>query len=266
MLKIVIRGFILYGIVLVTIYLLQDRLTFPAHSVNFDNLSVLQKNEEVVHLTTPDNITLEGLTIKPESAKDNILVFAGNAYDVVTLVRFLKNTYPNFNIIGFNYRGYGGSKGKPSEKALFADSLYIHDKMKEKFPAQNTYVLGLSIGTSVASYLAAKRDTKGLILIMPFDSINKIAKRKYPYLPVDLLLHHNFDTTSFIKNVKEPIAVISARKDMVVYKEQTTALKKLMNNLVYSKEFANATHSNILDQDGINLSFERAMSSIKNIN
>lgn len=265
MLRLLIHGIALYGVLVLAIYLLQGRLVFPRTFVQFDDLSSIRANEEVIHTTTPDNTKLEGLLSKPQNTRGNILMaFAGNAYDVADLVRFLKVIYPNFYIMGFNYRGYGGSDGSPTEKNLLTDSLHTFDQVTEKFPNKDISVFGLSIGTAVASYLTANRNVKSLILVTPFDSLKKVAKSRYPFLPVNLLLRHNFETDLFIQNIKTPIAVISAENDEVIPKNRTMMLKKLIPNMVYNKEISGAYHNDILTKPNIDKYLHQAMKAVSN--
>lgn len=247
LIRFIIHGIILYGLLVASVYFLQGWLVFPRYAIRFDKLDVLGPNEDVLHLKTLDGVQLEGLISQAyQPAKGTLIIFGGNSYDTPVAVRLFSHIYKDLNIVGFNYRGYGGSEGSPSEQALLADSLLIYDEVAQKFPKSDIYALGISLGSSVATYMTSQRDIKKLMLITPFDSVVNVAKKAYPFLPVESLLKHRLETMAFIQNVKVPIAVISAEKDKVIKKAHTEALKKTIPNLVYEKEIPNAGHNDIL--------------------
>jgi len=105
-----------------------------------------------------------------------------------------------------NYRGYGASEGSPSERALFADALLVLDALRERpdvDPARVALV-GRSLGSGVATYVAANRPVAGVALVSPYDSVTALARRQFPWLPIELLLRHPFDSRSRGKGMPKP--------------------------------------------------------------
>ena len=91
-----------------------------------------------------------------------------------------------------DYRGYGFSTGVSTEATLYRDALKLYDSVKSKHTRIS--LGGRSLGTAVATYVAAYREVSKLALITPFDSIVNVAQGKYPVYPVHLLLHDTFDS------------------------------------------------------------------------
>lgn len=126
-------------------------------------------------LHTPDGYILDGWAQKNPKNQKTILYFGGNGDETSYFVE--KTRYENINIISFNYRGYARSTGKPSEKILFADSLLIADFLENtlKIFPKDTFIMGRSLGTGVATYLASQKTFAGVILITPYDSVESVA-------------------------------------------------------------------------------------------
>jgi uncharacterized protein len=111
-----------------------------------------------------------------------------------------------------DYRGYGSSGGSPSERMLVDDALRWYDR----FAAKRTYVFGRSLGSGVAVQLAAARPVAGVVLVAPFDSLVEVGKRHYPFLPVQWLLKHRFDSISLAPKITAPLLCIVATDDEII--------------------------------------------------
>ena len=113
------------------------------------------------------------------------------------------------------YPGYEDRQGKPSEKNLFAAG----DEAIQTLPTNKPiYLIGESLGSGVASYLAGKYTNRisGVILISPFNSVTAAAKYHYPILPVSLLLTDRFSSDDYLRNYHGKVGITVGGKDMVV--------------------------------------------------
>jgi len=167
---------------------------------------------------------LEGAITKNCENCPLVLYFSGNANNVIEFLDTVAPKIKNYNFIGFNYPGYVNSEGTPSEKNFYLVADEIFKKYKPDF------LIGRSIGTAVASYLASKYKFKGLVLITPFDSIVSIAKQKYPFILVDLLLKYKFPETEFLSKSSIPTVVIALKNDDVIPKKSLNNLLKNIKN------------------------------------
>ncbi|GAX88379.1 conserved hypothetical protein [Lebetimonas natsushimae] len=175
-----------------------------------------------IYFTTSDRIKLEGAITKNGENLPLVLYFSGNANNAVEFLDKIASKIKNFNFIGFNYPGYAGSEGKPCEKCIEKYALEIFDKYKPDI------IIGRSLGTAVASYVASKRKVKGIILITPFDSIENIAKKRYPIFPISLLLKHKFKEAKFISQTDAPVIIIALKNDDMI---PNTSLQNLLKNI-----------------------------------
>ena len=146
-----------------------------------------------------------------------VIYFGGNAEEVSWLAG-AADQFAGWSLLLVNYRGYGASEGKPGEKELFADALAIYDYAVRRadVDASRIVVMGRSLGSGVAVYLAANRPVQGVILVSPYDSITEVAQRHYFYLPVKLLIRHPFDSLSRVGGIRAPLACIVAAEDNII--------------------------------------------------
>ena len=169
-------GFFLFFYVLACVYLYmtQNRRIFQRRYAK----PYTPKYAKPVEFRTKDGIKLKGAYLQNAKNAPLVLYFSGNANNVAEFIDKTASKIKGYNFIGFNYPGYAGSEGVPCEKCILKYALEIYDRYRP------SYIIGRSLGTAVASYVASKRDVKKLVLITPFDSIENIAKSKYPFLPV----------------------------------------------------------------------------------
>ena len=123
----------------------------------------------------------------------------------------------DWKIFIVEYPGYGSRPGKPSERALTDAALEAFDTLAVQ-PGRTIHVVGESLGSGVASALAAKRGDRiaGLVLVTPFDSLSNAASSRYPWLPVGLLLRTKFDSANNLKSFPGPVAFVIGENDQTV--------------------------------------------------
>lgn len=109
-----------------------------------------------------------------------VLYFGGNAEDVGESIEELAVAFPDAAIFGMHYRGYGGSSGEPSERALVSDALALHAHVAATH-ARIT-VIGRSLGSGIALQLARARPVERLVLVTPYHSMRDLAQHS-PRVP-----------------------------------------------------------------------------------
>ena len=203
------------------------------------------KTAKKIYFKTSDGIKLEGAFTKNGDNLPLVLYFSGNANNVIEFLDKIAPQIKNYNFVGFNYPGYAGSEGKPCEKCILKYALEIYDRYKPDV------LIGRSLGTSVASYIAGKRDIKKLVLITPFDSIVNIAKNKYPFLPVQKLVKYKFEEYKWIRNVKAPVNVLLVKNDDVIPEKNIENLLKNIPDLNKKIVIYGVKHGNIYEYKDI---------------
>ena len=195
--------------------------------------------------TTNGGATLRGwLLPSPKGAEAPlVLYFGGNAQDIALIAATRQVAA---NQLFLNYRGYGSSEGEPSAAAFKADALHIYDRAVASIPHNgNVIAQGRSLGSGVATYLAAHRPIAGLILVTPYDSIANVASELYPWLPVSWLLEHHFDSAVLAPNIRQPALFLLAGRDHVIPHARSEALANVWGGPIEIKMFPSATHNSI---------------------
>ena len=184
------------------------------------------------------------VSVLPKEGQRALIYFGGNAEDVSLNMLSFAVAFPNSAIYLLHYRGYGGSSGRPSERALFADALTLFDEVHAKHP--EVEVVGRSLGSGVAVYLASSRPVTRLVLVTPFDSLQDLAASQFPYVPVRWLLLDKYESGKYAPNVTAPTLIIAAEHDEIVPRANSELLfSRFKSGLASFKVVAGASHNTI---------------------
>lgn len=195
-----------YIILVILLFFMQSRmLYFPQRSLK--NVSA----EEIEF--TNKNIVLRGWVLN-KGNKKAILYYGGNAEKIDKNIAFYRENLPEYTVYLINYRGFGKSDGNPSEKNLFDDALSIYDQISSQY--ESISLIGRSLGTGIASFVASKRKIDKLVLITPYDSILNVAKQTFWMFPLSILLRDKYESIEYVKNIKARTLLFIAEKDHVI--------------------------------------------------
>ena len=234
----------------VLIYLFQERLLFFPQPLTQDPL---QANPgaaiEQVTLITSDQVRLRGWLVKatPTQTPAPLLVYFGGNAEEVSWLASTAGRYAGWSLLMFNYRGYGRSEGKPGEAALFADALQIYDYAAGRARGGRVALMGRSLGSGVAVYLASQRPAAGVILVSPYDSVESVAKGVYPFLPISLMLKHRFDSLARAPGIKAPLLCLVASADRVIPRPHSERLYAAWGGAKQWREIRPADHDSLAD-------------------
>ena len=182
--------------------------------------------ESAVTGATPLRLAMDGAELKVwavvRTGGPAILYFGGNAEDVGASIGRFAELLPGHSLYFVNYRGYGGSTGQPTERALCSDALALYDMLRAKH--EDISVIGRSLGSGVAMYLAIEREIKRLVLVTPYDSLVGVARAHFGWLPVGLLMRDRFDSANEAQRVQAETLVVIASDDEVIPRASTDAL------------------------------------------
>lgn len=214
------------------VWMLQRRLIyFPSGRVP-DPLEVGMPPAAEVTFPAADGVILHGwLTGRPETARFTVIVFNGNAGNRAyraPLARALASR--GMAVLLFDYRGFGGSSGAPTEGGLRADARAARDViLKTGVDPRRLVYFGESLGSAIATELAAAHPPAALILRSPFTSLAEVGKVHYRFLPVSWLLRDRFDTLQRIPQVRAPLLVIAGDRDTIVPLTQSRSVFERAN-------------------------------------
>ncbi len=172
-----------------------------------------------------DGITLQGWLAVPHGhITGAVLYFNGRRESPTTIFRFL-GSMKNIAVAVFNYRGLGPSSGQPSEVTLVSDGLYVLDWLsaEAQIPLSSIVIIGRSLGSGIAVQVCAARQTAGLILISPFDSLVNVIRCRVGFFP-SFLLQDKFKSTNYIAKVHCKVLSITGACDTTIPTVLTDAL------------------------------------------
>jgi uncharacterized protein len=163
------------------------------------------------------------VSVRPHAGPKALVYFGGNAEDVSVNLASFAAAFPDRAIYLLHYRGYGGSSGKPTEAALHADAQALFDHVQQSHT--EIAAVGRSLGSGVAIHLARERPVSPLVLVTPYDSIEAVGVRRYPYFPVRWLITDKFDSCSVAPAIRAPTLLLVAETDAVVPRAHTDRLR-----------------------------------------
>lgn len=198
-----------------------------------------------------ENITLEigaeilkGWLVNPRLVKEKLIIYyGGNAEDIFLNIDDYMDIQAASLFVA--YRGYGPSSGKPGQKELFEDALVIIDYMVAKYAPEMTFLVGRSLGSGVACYVASQREVQGTVLVTPYDSIVNVAQKSFQWLPVNLLLTHRFVSTDYVGSILSPVLIVYGGLDQVILPERTENLIRFIGGEKEVRFIERADHSTI---------------------
>jgi fermentation-respiration switch protein FrsA (DUF1100 family) len=131
-----------------------------------------------------------------------------------------------FTVLLFDYRGYGGNPGSPTERGLAADVRAARGwlEAQPRVDPERVVLFGESLGAAVALAEAVERPAAGLVLRSPFSSLADVAREHYPFLPVRLLLKDRYPSLERVPRLECPLLVLAGRRDGIIPASQSRAL------------------------------------------
>jgi esterase/lipase len=226
----------IYFVILIILYFAQEKLIFfpekfpDNFKYNFDG----QFEEKWIN--TSDNSKLNTLLFKADSSKGIILYLHGNT-GCLNSWGNIGSIYTHFgyDVLIPDYRGYGKSQGKiKSEKQLLSDVQSVYNSIKENYPEEKITVIGCSLGTGLATYLASVNNPKKLILLAPYYNFPDLIKNKFWIIP-SFLLKYRLMTNEYITKVNCAIYLFHGKNDELIYYQSSEKLYKLCkpNDKIY---------------------------------
>ena len=209
------------------LYFLQEKLIFLPSKLDEDYQYTFHEPFEEFYLLRPDGARLNALHFKREAPQGVILYFHGNAGDLSRWGEVVQGLVRrNYEVVVMDYRTYGKSTGKLSEKALLDDAQAFYDHLLNSYSRDQIILYGRSLGTAMASYVASHNRIPYLILETPFYSLLDVARSRFPFLPLEPLFKYPFRSYEFLKEADGRILMIHGDQDEVVPLESARKLQK----------------------------------------
>jgi pimeloyl-ACP methyl ester carboxylesterase len=184
------------------------------------------------------------VSTRAHTGPDAVIYFGGNAENVSGSLPTLADAFPERSLYAMNYRGYGGSTGKPSETAIIADAVALFDRVHLDHP--RIIVIGRSLGSGVAIHIASERPVERLVLITPYDSLLTIAAGQFGFFPLRWLMLDKFESWRYAPKIKIPTLLIAAQNDEVIPYASTKSLyDHFLPSVAFMKLLSGVGHNSI---------------------
>ena len=208
----------LYLVICVVLWGIQGLVIFRPVT-DEHNLPAFSSVEYELVVDERKGITSRGYIVNPTSPGPVILFFAGRFEDAVGYTEALERL--DVPAVLPNYRGHGGSDGRPSEKSILADAKITLQMVRDRFPDRPIILMGDSLGSAVAIKIVDS-NIAGVVLVSPFRSLAHVANRSLlRAFPLSLIMRHKFDTRSKLASLPDKVLVIYSTEDEIIFAKET---------------------------------------------
>lgn len=253
MMRVVAGTLVFLLLILALIWGFQRRLIYLPMGAVTPADRLLDSVREVT-LRTEDDLELGAWYAMPADAEPRMTVLvangnAGNRSYRAPLARAL--TERGFAVLLFDYRGFGGNPGNPSEGGLARDVRAAYEFLVhgEAIPPQRLLYFGESLGAAVVTGLATEHPPAGLVLRSPFVDLVSVGRVHYPFLPVALMLKDEYPLARHLSGLDVPVTVVYGAEDSIVPTAQSRSVARVGRDVV-AVEISGANHNDRVLLDG----------------
>jgi fermentation-respiration switch protein FrsA (DUF1100 family) len=246
---IVLKGLgLLIGLALIVHFgtqALQQRLLYAPDTRRTSPQDAGLAGVEEREIAMPDGTRILTWWGAAQPGRPTLLYFHGNGGSLANRSeRIAKYITQGYGVVMMTYRGFGGSTGRPSEKANVADAKFIYEAVRASgIPASQIVLYGESLGTGIAVQVAAEKEVAGLILDAPYTSIVDLAALHYPLLPARWLMTDRYETLRAARNVSSPTLIIHGEADHIIPVSMSADVAAALKGPVKRATFPGAGHS-----------------------
>ncbi|RIA10600.1 hypothetical protein OE09_2472 [Flavobacteriaceae bacterium MAR_2010_72] len=210
---------LIYIAISIALYYLQDYMLFKPEKLpkDFEFFYENQDTEEY-YMETRDGATINGVLFKSKGqVRGVVLYLKGNSKSIKGWGKFAVDfTRHDYNVFMVDYRGFGKSTGRRSQKAIKRDLQQVYNKLKELVDEKYIILYGRSLGSGFAAKLASMNNPRMLVLDAPYYSLTKVTARYMPFMPLSILLKYPLPTYKWLKYVQCPIHIIHGTHDKLI--------------------------------------------------
>lgn len=225
--KFLIIIFVLVIILGIVVSCSQEKLIFFPEKLPKDYKFLYMSRYKEYYIPVDRKTKIHGLLFQSNNSKGLVFYLHGNAGSNSTwgllADLYLENNYDFFVP---DYRGYGKSDGKiSSEKQLLHDVQAAFDTIKKDYAGKKIVIMGFSIGSGPAAYLASKNNASLLVLKAPYYNFPDLAQKYFRIIP-KIFIRYKFRTDQYIQQVKCPVVIFHGDRDEIIYTGSSEKLKK----------------------------------------
>ncbi len=240
--------YLLLGIVLLSVlaYFIQERFIFKPEKLHQEFIFKYDVPFSELFFDVEPGVRINGLHFHRNKPKGLVLYFHGNTRSIKGWAKYAADFYRyDYDVVLIDYRGFGKSTGKRSEKSMLSDVQFVYDSLRKQYPEDHLIVYGRSMGSGFATKLASDNNPRYLILDAPYYSFKKVAQRFLPFLPVRWVLRYHLRTDAWIKNVKCHTYIIHGTKDRLIPISHSEKLRSINPHYITLIRIVGGGHNNL---------------------
>ena len=235
-----------YVVLLVAAWFIQERLIFKPEKLDQDFQYKYDIPFKELFFDVEEGVRINGLHFFCRKPKGLILYFHGNTRSIKGWAKYARDFYRyQYDVVLVDYRGFGKSTGRRSEKEMLTDMQFVYDTLSVQYHEEHILVYGRSMGSGFATKIAADNNPRYLILDSPYYSFKKVAERYLPILPHRWLLRYHLRTDRWIKKVHCHTYIIHGTRDWLIPISHSAKLQHLNPDKITLIRIEGGGHNNL---------------------
>ena len=235
-----------YAVLLALIYFFQEFLIFKPEKLEQDFKYNYDAPFKELFFDIEPGVRINGLHFTVEKPLGLILYLHGNSRSIKGWARYAKDFFRyNYDVVLVDYRGFGKSTGKRSEKDMLSDIQFVYDTLAVQYTEHHIIVYGRSLGSGFAAKIASDNKPRYLILDAPYYSFKKVVERFLPILPTRLLLRFHLRTDKWIKSVNCHTYIIHGTRDRLIPISNSEKLQQINPRKITLLRIKGGGHNNL---------------------
>ena len=235
-----------YVLLLLITYLIQERFIFKPEKLKQDFIYKYDTPFKELFFDVEPGVRINGLHFTVRNPHGLILYFHGNSRSIKGWARYAKDFFRyNYDVVLVDYRGFGKSTGKRTEKLMFSDMQFVYDTLAVQYTEHHIIVYGRSLGSGFAAKIASDNKPRYLILDAPFFSFKNVVERFLPIIPTRYVLRFHLRTDKWIRHVNCHTYILHGTKDWLIPISNSEKLQAISPRKITLIRIIGGGHNNL---------------------
>ena len=244
--------YIIAGILLIItlFYFFQEKLIFKPEILKKDFQFKYLLPFKELYFEVKQGVSINALHFYRDEPQGLILYLHGNTRSIKGWARYAKDFYRyGYDVVLVDYRGFGKSTGKKSEKEMLSDIQFVYESLKQNYAEHHLIVYGRSLGSGFAAKIASDNHPRYLILDAPYYNFTSVVKRFLPLLPWGFILRYRLQTDKWIRHINCHCYIIHGTKDWLIPIINSERLQKISPSKITLIRIDGGGHNNLPSYD-----------------
>ena len=235
-----------YIVLIIIVYFIQEKFIFKPEKLKQDFLYKYNAPFKELFFDVAEGVRINGLHFYVKNPHGLVLYFHGNTRSIKGWAKYAVDFYRyNYDVVLVDYRGFGKSTGKRSEKEMLNDMQVVYDTLVVKYHENHIIVYGRSLGSGFATKLACDNTPRYLILDAPYYNFTKAVQRFMPIFPMRFVLRYHLQTDKWLRKVNCHTYILHGTKDWLIPIKQSEQLQTINPRKITLIRIHGGRHNNL---------------------